>query len=99
METNEDILDILFNEKEENDLFNISNFDGKELGKKISISDEKLTEFIQKRIHQKSRSQLQNLINQYSSSLENYSNVERRFCYKSGFSDGVKAMIAVFYHK
>lgn len=99
METNEDILDILFNEKEENDLFNISNFDGKELGKKISISDEELTNFIQERIHLKSRSQLRNLINQYNSSLEDYFKVEKRFCYKSGFSDGVKAMIAVFCHK
>ncbi len=91
----DNIIDILFDKKEDDDLFNLSNEILETLDTKIELTDNKINKFIKKRVHPKSRSTLISLLKEKDKKVCASSSIENRLYYKNGLSDGIKLLLIV----
>jgi hypothetical protein len=85
----DDIISIIFEKKEDDDMFNFKN---EELSKwtdaKRKYSDE-LFNFISQRVHPKSQKKLIRLMEQYIDAHAEYFYCENKMYYRAGFTDGI----------
>lgn len=88
-----DIIDFLFNKKEDEELLNLDDEELKNLDNKITICDTEITKFIDSKVDSQCRKQLKRLILEYSNSMCNYFHKENELLYHNGFSDGVEIII------
>ena len=94
-----DLIELLFEKK---DMDGKLNFKSKELekqDKKLSILDNEITKFIDKKVHPKCRRKLHELIDDYARATFQYYDKERGLIYETGFFDGIKVMIDSLYNK
>ena len=87
-----DIISLIFEKKEDDELFY---FNCEEKSKcedsKNRISKE-LFDFIEERVHQKSKMKLKILIEKYIDAMIEYCYIENKMYYKEGFKDGISIM-------
>lgn len=95
----DDILDNIFDKKEDDDLFDLDDEQLKELDKQLSSLSERLDVFIEKRVHPKTQEKLQDLISEHTNLLYTYLHRENQLFYKNGVADGIKLMILVLSFK
>lgn len=88
-----DIVDFLFDKQVDEDLFSVSDEVLEALDTKIEMTDNRINNFINKRVHPKSRSTLQTLLRQKEKSVLENSNRENRLFYRNGISDGISLML------
>ena len=84
-----DILDILYDKKEDDDLLELKDVNLQEL-------ELELSNFIDTRIHPKSREKLKDLLSKYNHILYLYHYRENQLIYKNGISDGMDIIISSF---
>jgi hypothetical protein len=85
----DDILSILFEKKEDENMFNFKN---EELSKWTDIKrkySNELFDFISQRVHPKSQKKLIKLIEAYIDANVEYFYCENKLYYKAGFTDGI----------
>lgn len=85
----QNVLDLLFENRSQERLTEPDDEETKNLGNKISKTEECIDKFINKRIHPKSRKKLRNLIENYIILLETNNYETNRILYKKGVSDGL----------
>ena len=87
-----DIISLIFEKKEDDELI-YSNCEEKNKceDSKKRISEE-LFDFIEKRVHPKSKMQLKVLIEKYIDAMIEYCYSENKMYYKEGFKDGISIM-------
>lgn len=88
-----DIVDFLYNKKEDEELFNLEDAEREEIKKKSSKMYEKIISFIDSRVHPKSRKELENLLLEYDNAECEYLRKEMKLLYKNGFCDGIKLIV------
>lgn len=94
-----DILDIIFVQKEEYDLFDFTPVGADKLAIELNNKEAEFTKFINSRVHPKSANKLKELKKDYTNAIYNLSRLEKKSCYKTGFFDGVKLMLMAFSSK
>lgn len=88
-----DIIDFLFNKKEDEGLFYLEDTQREKLSKEtIAISDE-IIDFINKKVHPKCRKKLLNLLSKYDDAETSQVSKEYELFYKNGVSDGIKLIL------
>ncbi len=85
----DDIIEKLFEKKEDDDLFNFDSDEIKKWQRLQAKDSQELYEFISKRVHPKSQSKLQNLIEKYINSIIEELVCTEKLYYRSGFLDGL----------
>ena len=93
MKRNKDILNFLYSKKEEDKLFIFNTPELKEIDNEITIADEKITKFINSKIHPKCRNKLKNLISEYTDLIYDYDDEQNELFYREGFADGMKMIL------
>ena len=91
-----DILDILYDKKEDDDLLELKDVNLQELELELSKLEDKIDNFIDTRIHPKSREKLKDLLSKYNHILYLYHYRENQLIYKNGISDGMDIIISSF---
>ena len=84
------IIDFLFDKKDEDQLFLLEDTELKRLDNKVTMVDNEISKFIEKRVHPKSRKKLRQLLRDYSNAIFVHVARENELYYKYGVSDGVK---------
>lgn len=84
------IIDFLFDKKDEDQLFLLEDTELKKLDNKITMVNNEISKFIEKRVHPKSRKKLRRLLRDYSNAIFVHVARENELYYKYGVSDGVK---------
>lgn len=90
-----DIIDYLFDKKNEEELLDLDDAELKVLNHTIIKVNDEITKFIDRKVHPKSRKKLKKLIFKYSNSIFSYLHKENELIYKNGVADGVKFIITV----
>lgn len=85
-----DIFEVLFDKKEDADLFDLADAELEELDSEVGKKDKELTKFIDTKIHPKCRKKLKQLLLQYNLQFAAYFRRENQLFYKNGISDAVK---------
>lgn len=88
-----DIIDFLFNKKEDEELFCLEDEELKSLDHKVDIADKELYKFIDSKVHPKLRKKLKHLLLEYSNAMCVYLRQENALFYKNGVSDGIKLIM------
>lgn len=83
----------LFDYNETEQLFRVNMDQLKEIEKSILLANKRIDNFIDERIHPKSKSLFYELLEDYKKCIADYSLKEREQVYKTGFSDAVKIII------
>ncbi len=96
---NEDCIDLLFDKKDEECIFNLSDNLLEELNNRLEISNDKIEHLISKRIHPKLRTQLKAFIRESDSLKYKYHHRENQLYYKNGFVDGINTVLMFFSFK
>lgn len=92
MENN--IIEVLFDKKEDDDLFNLNDDILFKLDANIETEINKMLKFINRRVHPKFRKQIRQLIRDYEKVLAQYSHRENLLFYQSGISDGIEIILS-----
>lgn len=85
----DDIITIIYEKKEDDDLFDFKSKELVELEKTRTNRSKDLYAFIRKRVHPKSQRTLEDLIEKYVNAYVETSFCENKLYYRSGFSDGI----------
>lgn len=93
------IIELLFQKKDEEGGIELHNEKLKELDKEVSVLDDKITNYIAKRVHPKCRKKLNELIDDYTRATFKYYDKERGLIYETGFFDGMNTMLDALYNK
>lgn len=88
-----DIIDFIFIQKEDENLFNFDDEELTSLDNKTMECDKAITNFINSKIHPKYRKKLKRLILEYSSAMCLHLRQQNELFYRNGFSDGVELII------
>lgn len=96
---NEDCIDLLFDKKDEECIFNLSDNLLEELSKKLEVANDKLEHLISKKVHPKSRTQLKMFIRDSDNFKNKYHHRENQLYYKNGFVDGINTVLMLFSFK
>lgn len=91
----ENIIDFLFDARENNNSLLLDDELLEELDTTIELAEDNLMNLINKKIHPKCRTELQKLIKQKENKIYDYLYRENQLVYRKGVSDGIKLMIAV----
>ena len=89
MKCKRDIIDMLFEKKEQENDFKMNNWDIKEYRKKLKVASDKLNKFIDNNINEKNREDLKKLIDNKIDEIYNISFYESKLYYRSGIADGL----------
>ena len=89
MKCKRDIIDMLFEKKEQENDFKMNNWDIKEYRKKLKVASDKLNKFIDNNINEKNREDLKKLIDNKIDEIYNISFYESKLYYRSGIEDGL----------
>lgn len=93
MEEKDDILDNLFDKKEDDDLFNLEDREIKRLDEELGKINEKLDKFITEEIPPQSRDSAREHLREYSNLLFSYLHRENQLFYKNGVADGIQILL------
>lgn len=93
MENKKDIIDMLFEKKDEDSLFDFKTKERNELDAKIGKLDEQITAFIDKKVHPDSRKEIKDLFYNYTMAMTNYQDKGKLLLYRAGFIDGVNSIM------
>lgn len=85
----DDIITIIYDKKEDDDLFDFQCKELVELEKIQRKRSEEMYSFIKQRVHPKSQRKLQDLIEKYFNAYVDASSYENKLYYHSGFCDGI----------
>lgn len=88
-----DIIDFLFDKQVDDDLLSLSDEILESLDTKMEMTDNRINEFINKRVHPKSRSKMYSLLREKEKSVLENSSRENRLFYRNGISDGISLML------
>ena len=99
MERDDNIIDYLYEKKEEDMLFTSKDKEYEELQNKITIADNEINTFIEKKVHPKSRKLLRKLFINYGNAVFVSASRENQLYYRYGVEDGIKILIASLYGK
>lgn len=91
---NQDIINFLFNKKVEDNIFLIEDNELHRLDNNAIIANKEILEFIDKRVHPKSRKKLKKLLINYDNAKYLSIARENELYYKYGISDGIKFILA-----
>lgn len=91
----ENIIDFLFDAREDNNSLILDDELLEKLDSSIELAGDNLVKFISKKVHPKSRAELQTLITQKENKIYDYLYRENQLVYRKGFIDGIKLMIGV----
>ena len=86
----QNIIDFLYDKKVEDRLFLLEDAELIGLSEKVTIADNEISKFIEKRVHPRSKNKLRHLIREYSNAVFVHAARENQLYYKYGVSDGVK---------
>lgn len=90
---NDDIIDLLFEKKGDEDLFVLEDKELNKLNNKVEMSNKEMLKFIDARVHPKSRDKLKELITEYSNANYDYLHRENQLFYRNGISDGIELIL------
>ena len=90
---NKNIINFLFNKKEDEQLFNLDDAELETLNNKSDTSSKAINNFIDTKVHPKCRKQLKKLIFQYNTNLGASLHRENELFYENGFSDCLKFIL------
>ena len=93
MEEKDDVLDNLFDKKEDDDLFNLEDREIKRLDEELGKINEKLDKFITEEIPPQSRDSAREHLREYSNILFSYLHRENQLFYKNGVADGIQILL------
>lgn len=93
MEEKDDVLDNLFDKKEDDDLFNLDDEELVRLDKALEEMKDKLDKFIYEEISPDNREKTKKYFKEYSSLLFKYMRKENQLFYKNGIADGIKILL------
>lgn len=93
MEEKDDVLDNLFDKKEDDDLFNLEDREIKRLDEELGKINEKLDKFITEEIPPQSRESAREYLREYSNILFSYLHRENQLFYKNGIADGIQILL------
>lgn len=93
MEEKDDVLDNLFDKKEDDDLFNLEDREIKRLDEELGKINEKLDKFITEEIPPQSRESAREHLREYSNLLFSYLHRENQLFYKNGVADGIQILL------
>lgn len=93
MEEKDDVLDNLFDKKEDDNLFNLEDRELKRLDAKLGEVNEKLDKFITEEIPPQSRDSAREHLKEYSNILFSYLHRENQLFYKNGIADGIQILL------
>ena len=89
----DNIIDILFDAKEDDDLFNLNDKVLVSLDNQLENTDFDISKFIEKNIHPRNRYKLKKLLNRKEHKIYEYLRRENQLFYKNGISDGIKIIL------
>lgn len=89
----ENIIDFLFEKKAEDGTFSLDDEILNNLDNKIDKCTNEITNFINKRIHPKSRFKLKKMLARKENRLYDYSLREKKLLYKDGVIDGMNLIL------
>lgn len=89
----EDIIDLLFNKKDEECIFNLSDNFLEDLNNRLEISNDKIEHLINKKVNPKLRTHLKMFIRDSDNLKNKYHHRENQLYYKNGFVDGISAIL------
>ena len=93
MEEKDDVLDNLFDKKEDDDLFNLEDKELKRLDEQIGKMNDKLDKFISEEIPPQTRDSAKEYLREYSNLLFTYLHRENQLFYKNGIADGIQILL------
>lgn len=93
MEEKDDVLDNLFDKKEDDDLFNLEDKELKRLDEELEKMNDKLDKFINEEIPPQNRESAREHLREYSNLLFSYFHRENQLFYKNGIADGIKILL------
>lgn len=93
MEEKDDVLDNLFDKKEDDELFNLEDREIKRLDEELGKINEKLDKFITEEIPPQSRESAREHLREYSNILFSYLHRENQLFYKNGIADGIQILL------
>lgn len=88
-----DIINFVFNKKEDEELFDLEDSEREKLKEKSGIVYDEIIKFIDSRVHPKSRNKLKRLLLKYDEVECGYLRKENELLYRNGVADGVKFII------
>lgn len=91
---NQDIISFLFDKKVEDNIFQMEDNELHRLDDNSIIANKDILEFIDKRVHPKSRKKLKRLLINYDNAKYLSVARENEMYYKYGVSDGIKFILA-----
>ncbi len=97
-EENDDIFDLLFEKKEEEDKFEMKDEKLLKYRKKVSESSEKLYRYINDKVHPRCREELKKLMENRNNAISDSYYREFQIYYKYGIIDGINIMLSVFFN-
>ena len=93
MEEYEDIIDFLYEKKAEDGTFSLDDSILSELDNKIDKCTNDITNFINNRVHPKSRIKLRSILNKKENTQYDYAIREKKLLYKDGVRDGMQLVL------
>ena len=90
------MISYLYYKKLEDELFKFEDSTLSELEDNITKSNNKLFNFINKRVHPRSKNKLKHLINDYINNIFARIRKENEMYYVTGFEDGIRFVIDIF---
>lgn len=90
---NKNIINFLFNKKEDDELFDLDDAELETLNNKSDKSSKEINNFIDTKVHPKCRKKLKKLIFQYNQNLGAVLHRENELFYENGFSDCLKFIL------
>lgn len=90
------MISYLYYKKLEDALFKFEDSKLGELEDNITISNNKLFNFINKRVHPRSKNKLKHLINDYINNIFASIQKENEMYYVTGFEDGIRFVVDIF---
>lgn len=88
-----DIINFLFNKKEDEELFDLEDSEREKFKNSSEMAYDELIKFIDSRVHPKSRNKLKHLLLKYDEVECGYLRKENELLYRNGVADGVKFII------
>lgn len=93
MEEKDDVLDNLFDKKEDDDLFNLEDKELKRLDEELGEMNDKMDKFISEEIPPQTRDSAREHLIEYSNLLFTYLHRENQLFYKNGIADGIQILL------
>ena len=88
-----DILSIIFDKIEDDGCFDFDDPERETLDERVTIADQKITNFMHKNLHPRNRKKLHRLILNYSLATGSYYHKENELFFKNGVAIGIKIIL------